>query len=473
MLTNQVINTSIFPTKLKLAKVIPLYKKGDISSIENYRPISLLSSFSKVIEKIIFNQLFVFFQSNNLFFNSQYGFRKNHSTEFAALELIDIIKKELDAKHDPFAVFLDMSKAFDTIDHTILLKNYRITEFNINHNHFKNYLSERYQYVSVGNATSNHCKINTGVPQGSILGPLLFIIYINDIHNATDAFKFILYADDTTLISNISKFKSTNVPNSTSQNINDELGKISNWLAVNKLSLNASKSNYMVFHHKQKQCNPDSIPILESNRTQIKLVKEFNFLGITINEYLDWNSHTIKIANKMSRAIGIMHKLRKIIPMQILKLMYSSMIPLFCNHSLGVYLQTSVRIAKEGDTNYYKKQFNAHTEPLFRELSLLKVDHIFQLQCLKLYYNITNGRTPAFFLSMFVLNDTVHSYQTRHRGDIHIPLTNTTSAQNCIRQYVPRLIATMPVLVMSKVNTHSYIGFSNYVKQHLIGLYII
>ena len=156
--------------------------------------------------------------------------------------------------------------------------------------------------------------------------PLLFIIYINDIHNATDAFKFILYADDTTLISNISKFKSTNVLNSISQNINDELGKISNWLAVNKLSLNASKSNYMVFHHKQKQCNPDSIPILEINRTQLKLVKEFNFLGITINEYLDWNSHTIKIANKLSRAIGIMHKLRKIIPMQILKLMYSSMI---------------------------------------------------------------------------------------------------------------------------------------------------
>ena len=144
------------------------------------------------------------------------------------------------------------------------------------------------------------------------------------------------------------------------KNINDELCKISNWLAVNKLSLNASKSNYMVFHHKQKQCNPDSIPILEINRTQIKLVKELNFLGITINEYLDWNSHTIKIANKLSRAIGIMHKLRKIIPMQILKLMYVQLYdttaPLFCNHSLGVYLQKRVRIAKEGDTNYYKKQ---------------------------------------------------------------------------------------------------------------------
>ena len=131
-----------------------------------------------------------------------------------------------------------MSKAFDTIDHTILLK--KLSYYGIQHkslNLFKNYLPERYQYVSVGNTESTHCKINTGVPQGSILGPLLFITYI-------------LYADDTTLISNISNFKSTNAPISTTENINDELGKISNWLAVNKLSLNAGKSNYMVFHHK-------------------------------------------------------------------------------------------------------------------------------------------------------------------------------------------------------------------------------
>ena len=131
LLTKQVFNTSIFHAKLKLAKVIPLYKKGDIFSIESYRPKSLLSSFSKVIDKIIFNQLFHFFQCNNLFYNSQYGFRKDHSTEFAALELIDIIKKELDAKRDPFAVFPDMSKAFDTIDHTILLK--KLSYYGIQH----------------------------------------------------------------------------------------------------------------------------------------------------------------------------------------------------------------------------------------------------------------------------------------------------------------------------------------------------
>ena len=188
---------------------------------------------------------------------------------------------------------------------------------------------------------------------------------------------------------------------------------------------------------------------------------------VPINEHLDWNSHTMKIADKLSRAICIMHQLRKIIPMQIMKVMYSSMIlphHYFGITACGFTCRRVYGLQKNAIRIITKSKFNAHTEPLFRELALLKVNHIFQLQCLNLYYNITNGRTPAFFLSMFVWNATVHSYQTRHRGDIHTPL-NTTFAQNCIRQYVPRLITTMPVLVISKVNTHSYIGFSNWTLQ--------
>ena len=119
LLVNQAFNTGVFPSKLKLAKVIPLFKKGDKTSIENYRPISLLPCMSKVLEKIINIQLYDYFQSNNLLYKSQYGFRKHHSTEFASLELVDTIQQQLDLKLDPFAVFLDMSKAFDTLDHEI------------------------------------------------------------------------------------------------------------------------------------------------------------------------------------------------------------------------------------------------------------------------------------------------------------------------------------------------------------------
>ena len=138
----------------------------------------------------------------------------------------------------------------------------------------------------------------------------------------------------------------------------------------------------MVFHHKQKQLNPDSIPILEINRTQIKFVKELHFLGITINEFLDWNSHTIKISTKLSRAIGIMHTLRKIIPMQILKLMTLPHL-YFGITALGFTRRRVYGLRKKAIRIIKKSKFNAHTEPLFRELSLLKVNHIFQLQCLK------------------------------------------------------------------------------------------
>ena len=203
-----------------------------------------------------------------------------------------------------------MSKAFDTLDHEILLQKLSFYGVqNTSLNLFKSYLSERSQFVSIGGTSSPLRTINTGVPQGSILGPLLFIIYINDLHMASDKFNYILYADDTTLIGNISNFKSINMQSSITDNINIELDKICDWLAVNKLSLNASKSNYMIFHHRQKKLKSTSIPILEMNHTLIKQVNEFSFLGLTVNNHMDWNSHITNISNKITKTMGIMNSL--------------------------------------------------------------------------------------------------------------------------------------------------------------------
>ena len=199
---NQVLNNGIFPDKLKIAKVVPIFKSGDCALTNNYRPISLLPVISKVIEKIIYTQLSLYFESNKLFSDSQYGFRPNRSTEQATRELTDRIISAMDNNDVPIGIFLDLSKAFDTIDHAILLsklEHYGVDGIPLQL--VKNYLTNRKQYVKLNEVNSNVLPINTGVPQGSILGPLLFIIYINDFTRASSIFDFICYADDTTLFS--------------------------------------------------------------------------------------------------------------------------------------------------------------------------------------------------------------------------------------------------------------------------------
>ncbi len=258
---NQVLNNGIFPDKLKIAKVVPIFKKGDCALTNNYRPISLLPVLSKVIEKITYNQLSLYFESNKLFSDSQYGFRPNHSTEQASLELTDRIISAMDNNDVPISIFLDLLKAFDTIDHAILLT--KLEQYGVDGiplKLLKNYLTNRKQYVKLQEASSNLLPINTGVPQGSILGPLLFIIYINDFARASAIVDFICYADDTTLFSTLNKF--INAQN-TNPNIiiNTELAKINEWLEINKLSLNVTKSKFMVFHtqHNHIAIKPPSL----------------------------------------------------------------------------------------------------------------------------------------------------------------------------------------------------------------------
>ena len=192
IIINQCLETGIFPGALKVAKVKPLFKKGDNCCFNNYRPISLLPTISKIFERVMFTQLYSYFNINNLLSEQQYGFRSQHSTELACVKLVDYIIKEMDNIKDikiPAAIFLDLSKAFDTLNFDILL--YKLKYYGVDGTSLaliKSYLTNRYQYVQFENSDSELLEIVTGIPQGSILGPLFFSIVINDLVNSSNKF---------------------------------------------------------------------------------------------------------------------------------------------------------------------------------------------------------------------------------------------------------------------------------------------
>ena len=280
----------------------------------------------------MFDQLYEHFRSNNLFYESQYGFKKIHSTELAALEIVDRIVQALDHGNIPINIYLDPSKAFDTLNHHILiynLKYYGIT--GLANSLCASYLANRTQYVEFKNRQSKHTNINVGVPEGSIMGPLLFIIYINDIILSSNIFKFTLYADDTTLFTTI---KSPDENNSHTQLINNELSKVTNWLLANKLPLNAAKPKFIVFSMPQNIIN---IPVLRLADSDIECVDSFNFLSITIDKHVNWVAHTNKVASRVSRTTGVLNRLKNVLPIYILKSIYTSLIMCHLNYGILVW----------------------------------------------------------------------------------------------------------------------------------------
>jgi hypothetical protein len=422
-LINKSINEAVVPSSLKIARVTPVFKKGNPKSCTNYRPISILPILSKLLEKIINSQVLDYFENYSLKITAenQFGFRRKRGTSDAIRTLLDTFYDGLSEKKLTIGVFIDFSKAFDTIDHSLLLKKLAAYGFSTNTlNWFKSYLSNRYQQVVINNEISNKMKILCGVPQGSVLGPTLFIIFINEVNQITKHMYPILYADDTNLF-----YETTTITEQVIESINEDLDHFYNWALNNKLCINIEKTNFMIIRRPRDPDTPDIE--LKMGNSILKKVNSTKFLGIILDECLNYSLHIDFVCKKLRSKIGTFFKVSQLLPKEQLITMYYSFINSqilygleFYGHSTNYNLNKIFILQKRYIRIIHRVPRLTHTLPLFEQSRILNVYKLFKLKLsvhgFKLFNQLSDSSsTPAHQTRTAHLNIQMPSYKNTYQ----------------------------------------------------------
>ena len=460
ILANKSLSEGIFPTEMKKADTIPLYKSKDKNDKNNYRPISLLLTMSKVLEKVMYNRTYNFLNHTNQLFTSQYGFRTGHSCQEAIAELVGKITRNNDMGCHTIGVFIDLSKAFDTLEHRVLYEKLAIYGIRgVTLDWFKSYLTNRQLRVKCLISStqqteySNYKPVEYGTPQGSCLGPLLFLIFINDLHRNLVHCNDIQFADDTTI------YKGHRSMRYLKWCIEDDLANISDWFKANKLTLNLSKSVYMIFSKK----NHEDID-LSLGDTKLPMVTSTKFLGIWMDQKLKWKEHLSKFNSKIKRNLTLLKIGNKHLNTNTKKVLYYAQI--YSHLSYGIILWGNM-VSNTQLLNLQKLQNKAikivdtqegSPEKIYIKHEILKINEIIKVENCKLMYKLEHNILPGKLPTLFNTDnkgkslEKNHSYNTRTKN---IPKLSKAQSKIYLNSFLNRCVTdyqTVPIALRELTN---------------------
>ena len=463
---NKSMVTGVFPSVMKLAEIVPLYKSKEHYLENNYRPISLLMTISKILEKIIYTRVYSFLQDTGQIYDNQYGFRANHSCEHTVGQLVGSVVKGLENRHNVACVMLDLSKAFDTIDHTVLLAKLEL--YGVRGRPlawFKSYLTDRKLRVkcrTISNPTgtkSEFHSIHYGTPQGSCLGPLIFLLFINDLHLNLSMSECIQFADDTTLV-----FVHRN-QNYLRYCMESELAIVQDWFNANRLTLNVGKSSYLLFHGHTKNLSEFKIKL---NNIEIPRATHSKFLGTWIDERLKWEIHANKILVKLKCGIGMLRRSKNLLSKKAKRLLYFGQIHSHLTYCLSIW---GSMITKQMIQKLAKAQKNAvslieptkKTNLVFRENKILTLTEMIHLEQCKLGYKLCHNLLPKRLEENMTKDHRqnnitkTHQYSTRSKKIPNLPQVSGSKYRSSFLYNSIKLYSDLSYAVKQSKNLHTFV----------------
>ena len=463
---NHGLISNCFPYEWKMARLVPIHKKGPRNLTENYRPISILPAISKIMERIMYDQIYQYLSDNSLLSEHQFGFRKFHSTASALLDSTNSWYVNMDRKKFNLVVLLDLKKAFDTIDHGILLSKlelYGITGSALSM--IRSYLSDRNKKCQLGDLMSTERRVTCGIPQGSILGPLFFLVYINDLPECLNQATPRLFADDTNLTVAGESIQEIEL------NMNSDLACINEWLLANKLSLNVTKTEFILIGSAHKLNNLVTQPDLKINHKKIKQVCNATVLGVELDDKLSWNRHIDKVAKKVTSGIGAIRKIRDFVDRDTLISIYNALInPHFeyCSEvwdTLGVGLSNRLQKLQNRAARVIMNFGNDISGPeAIKALGWETLETRRAKSKAKTMYKVLNNLAPSSLAELFEQKRNITQYDLRGSStSLQLPQPKTEKLKKSFSYDGARVWNSLPADVR---NSDTLTIFKNGIRAH-------